>query len=65
MDFKTQQNQGVVIIPVIPALKRPREKDYEFKASLGCVVNPRPAWTKWEEPVSVLPPPKKKTSAKT
>lgn len=33
---------GVVIYTVIPALRR--QKDQEFKASLGYLVNMRPAW---------------------
>lgn len=30
----------------IPAHKMQKQKDQEFKSSLGCIVSPMPAWVK-------------------
>jgi hypothetical protein len=32
-------------VPIIPALKRLRQKDLEFKGSLGHIMRSRTAWT--------------------
>lgn len=29
-------------MPVIPALERPRQINYEFETSFGCILNSRP-----------------------
>jgi hypothetical protein len=35
---------GIVVTSIIPALRRLRQEDLEFKASLGYIESLRPAW---------------------
>jgi hypothetical protein len=43
---------GIVVMPVIPALGRLRQEDWEFKLSLGNTVSSSPAWVIQQDCVS-------------
>jgi hypothetical protein len=42
---------GVVCTPVIPALRRVRQEDYQLEAYLGYITSSRIVWTTLQNPV--------------
>jgi hypothetical protein len=42
----------VVYLPIIPATETQKPEDHKFEASLGYILNSRPAYGSYQDPVS-------------